>query len=80
MKPLSRIKIEEFRFKVHDSYKDFDKFCIIDALREIYVPQEAGDNELYNEIHTNSTGINSDDYENIKVEVGELRRGWGGGA
>ena len=38
------------------------------------------DNELYNEIHTNSTGINSDDYENIKVEVGELRRGGGGGA
>ena len=38
-------------------------------MREIYVPRETTDNELYDEIHTISSGINFDHYENIKVEV-----------
>jgi len=39
------------------------------TVREIYVPRETTDNELYDEIHTISSGINFDHYENIKVEV-----------
>jgi len=39
------------------------------TVREIYVPRETGDAELYDEVHTISSGINFDKYETIEVKM-----------
>jgi len=39
------------------------------TVREIYVPKETGDAELYDEVHTISSGINFDKYETIEVKM-----------